>query len=158
MKPILFYSKLLRFFFPEYSSRLRIYDFDHLPYSHKFLLSVYNYAEKSAMKLPERYCLNETNVLLILNIKNSIFTFHVSKILALRGKEFNCYVTYSKETLNRIGRVIKEEALYTDGIYRAAPAKGVIFFCNTEDEKELFEIGTGLLNMYSPEEIEKNFM
>ena len=160
MKPILFFSRELYFFF-RIDSNLVIYDASFLPFSKKFLSKIHHQTIPVSKNVSERYCLERT--MLILNIKNSILLLPLNKVFTLYRETVQFFTTYNNKIYNNIIKMVNCNFLLKgdNGKMRICHSvKGAIVFYDEkeENEKEAVEMGVGMLSFYSPEEIIKEFM
>ena len=170
MNSIFFYSNHLEFFFKERTFTLEIIDNFFLPFSKRFLYSIYHHrrALKAPKSMPQEF-LREYNpermkVTLILNLNGSFFFFPIRKIHAIHdGKEnipsFRIYTTCNEKLYNKLKQVTKKHIMFFFGSSRTASAKGAIIYGRKEEEnKEALETTVGLLILLTPEDIKKEYM
>jgi len=171
MNSILFYSNHLEFFFERRTSALEIIDNFFLPFSKKFLYSIYHH--RRALKAPEsiprvfyrEYNPERMKVTLILNLNGSFFFLPVQKIHAIHDEKENVFsfivrIMSDKRTWNKLKRVTEDLLMFREGPLRIARSgKGAIVFSRAkEDDKEDLETIVGLLTMLTPEAIKKEYM
>jgi len=92
MNSILFYSNHLEFFFERRTSALEIIDNYYLPFSKKFLYSVYHHRVLEPPKSIPRVFRREYNsermkVILILNLDGSFFSFPFKRFMLFTTKK-----------------------------------------------------------------------
>jgi len=170
MNSILFYSNHLEFFFERRTSALEIIDNYYLPFSKKFLYSVYHHRVLEPPKSIPRVFRREYNsermkVTLILNLDGSFFFLPIQKIHAIHDEKENVFsfivrIMSDKRTWNKLKRVTEDLLMFREGPLRIARSgKGAIVFSRTEeDDKEDLETIVGLLIMLTPEAIKKEYM
>ncbi|MCD6148654.1 hypothetical protein J7J18_04735 [bacterium] len=161
---VFFATPNFEFFFQENSSNLEMWDAYFLPFSKKFLYSIYRHSIiDSAAPPPQTYCLDKINASLILNIDGSFFSLCVRRIHTIHDEKknvfsFTIHSTYDKSLYNRLKEVTMEGVPLTDGMLRTASVKGAIVFGDERKKKEVLEMIIGVLTLFSIDEIEKNFM
>ncbi|WAE39550.1 MAG: hypothetical protein FHOMOCKG_00022 [Methanophagales virus GBV302] len=165
MRLIPFFSRSLRFFFARDSPSLEIVDKTYLPYSFRFLGRVYYYRRKltiNNVSLPLTFCIEDKKIMLILNKDYSIVSIPVSKICALKRIKFVLHSTYNNKIYNNIINITNNNKLYKAGngeLHISPPLTGmVVFYDEDENEEEIIEVGTGMLSIYSPDEILQKYM
>jgi len=170
MNSILFYSNHLEFFFERRTSALEITDNYYLPFSKKFLYSVYYHRVLEPPKSIPRVFRREYNsermkVTLILNLDGSFFFLPIQKIHAIHDEKENVFsfivrIMSDKRTWNKLKRVTEDLLMFREGPLRIARSgKGAIVFSRgREDDKEDLETIVGLLTMLTPEAIKKEYM
>ena len=165
MNSILFYSNHLEFFFERRTSALEIIDDYYLPFSKKFLYSVYHHRVLEPPKSIPRVFRREYNsermkVILILNLDGSFFFLPIQKILAIHDEKENVFsfivsTMPDKRTWNKLKRVTEDLLM----LRIARSGRGAIVFSRAEeDDKEDLETIVGLLTMLTPEAIKKEYM
>jgi len=100
--------------------------------------------------------------MLLLNKDNYVFTFPIYKIFARCCQEVEFLSSYNNKIYNNIIKLVNNNFLIKGGNrgeIRICPAvKGAIVLCNKGDRSEVLEIAIGMLSLFSPEEIIKEFM
>jgi len=159
MKLILFFSRELKFFFGVHSE-LIIYDQNTLPFFKKFLTKIHVQTFPSSKNFLVRCC--PTGTILILSIRNSILSFPIDKISLVFGEKVEFFIVYNKRVYSDFIKVINILSMKEneEGVRVCPSVKGAIVFHDEmeEDEKEVVEMGVGMLTLHSPEEIIKEFM
>jgi len=164
---VFFATPSFEFFFQKSSSNLEMWDPYHLPFSKKFLYSVYHHCVLDPPYcIPPSYSMRNINASLILSLETSFFIFPIKEIHAAyeEGEQknifkFEIHSIYNECLYNRLKKVTTEIVPLTDGELRTAPTKGAIIFHDERKNKnETYETAIGILSFYTPEEIEKIFM
>jgi len=156
MKPIFFFAKELKFYFGE-NSKLLVYDSNFLPYSWKFLSRIRKEIPFSTSVIG--YPPEES--MLLLNKQDNIVILPITKVFASYRQDVEFFSFYNNKIRNDILELANNNLLIKGGNLeiRVCPAvKGAMVLCNKEDRSEALEIAIGMLNLYSPEEIIKEFM
>ena len=162
---VFFATPSFEFYFQKNSSNLEIWDTYYLPFSKKFLYSVYHRRVLDPPDcIPPSYSMRNINASLILSLESSFFIFPIREIHAAYIEkenvfDFEIHSAYDESLHNRLRKVTTEVVPLTDGELRTAPTKGAIVFHEERKNKnETYETAIGILTFYSSEDIIKNFM
>jgi len=160
MESVLFVSTDLRFFFSSNSS-LIIYDRYYLSHSQKLLTKIHHQTLPLFKNIFKRF--HEKKIVLILNIKNTVLSLPIRKIVFQYGEKVEFFTTYNNKIYNNIIELTDNNFLLKGGNGELRICSfvtgAIIFYDRTkESEKEAIEVGIGMLSLHSPEEIIKEFM
>ena len=165
MRIIPFFTRSLNFYFKRNTLDLQIYDRMTLPYSRRFLSKIYFYRRKLFLgdyTLPSMFSIDDKRTVLILNKDYSIVSFLVSKIDVESKREIVLYTTYNNKIYNYIINITNNNVLIRGegGELRVSPSLtgAIIFLEDEESEEEAIEVSTGMLSIYSPDEIIQKYM
>jgi len=108
------------------------------------------------------FSIDDKRTVLILNKDYSIVSFLVSKIDVESKREIVLYTTYNNKIYNYIINITNNNVLIRGegGELRVSPSLtgAIIFLEDEESEEEAIEVSTGMLSIYSPDEIIQKYM
>ena len=164
MRPILFYSEHLKFFFGEVSY-LVVYDTSRLAHSRKFLYSIYRHRPLAfPKKFPPVFYLQSNRVKLILSLGTTYLALPVRQIHAIHDVKndvfrFEIDTRYYEQIYKTVEKVTKQYMYFRDGKVMIVPSTGaIVFYERNEKSEEVVDVAIGLLSIYSPDEIIQKYM
>jgi len=162
MRIIPFYSQSLVFRFGRHN-RLYLIDYFYLP-SKRFVSQIYFYKRKvpmSQISPPSKFKTHPKSAIVILNKDSEVLSRPVECIQCRVG--ISVVIGSYQDSANDLGeflidgyRRMKKGKIWE--IVMRCPITGALIYCDESEREEAVEMAVGMLSLYSPEEIIKEFM